>query len=171
MVAMDWALSSACFKGVLMSGLGAPERTATPSPRVAALWDPTTGTSPVSTTENAARALKLKLQVLEIRRADDLVGAFAAARNGQAEALNVFSSPDLAPIMTSSARASSVGGTSRPSALAVLRLTTNSYLVGACTGRSAGFSPLRMRSIYPAARPNGSMASTPYAMRLPSATK
>ena len=36
--------------------------------------------------------------------------------------------------------------TSRPSALAVLRLMTSSYLVGACTGRSAGFSPLRMRS-------------------------
>src|SRR5262249_52687885 len=48
--------------------------------------------------------------------------------------------------ITSSARASSVGGTSRPSALAVLRLITSSYLVGACTGRSAGFSPLRIRS-------------------------
>src|SRR5262249_25438866 len=43
-------------------------------------------------------------------------------------------------------RASSVGGTSRPSALAVLRLITSSYLTGACTGRSAGFSPFRMRS-------------------------
>ena len=32
--------------------------------------------------------------------------------------------------ITSSARASSVGGTSRPSALAVLRLMTSSYLVG-----------------------------------------
>jgi len=32
-----------------------------------------------------------------------------------------------------------------PSTLAVLRLTTSWYLVGACTGRSAGFSPLRMR--------------------------
>ena len=48
--------------------------------------------------------------------------------------------------ITSSARASSVGGTSRPSSLAVLRLVTRSYLVGACTGRSAGFSRLRMRS-------------------------
>src|SRR5262245_10176900 len=48
--------------------------------------------------------------------------------------------------ITSSARASSVGGRVRPSALAVLRLITSSYLVGACTGRSAGFSPLRMRS-------------------------
>ena len=42
--------------------------------------------------------------------------------------------------------ASSDGGTVRPSALAVLRLITSSYLVGACTGRSAGFSPFRMRS-------------------------
>src|SRR6516165_10753750 len=53
--------------------------------------------------------------------------------------------------ITSSARASSVGGTVRPSAFAVFMLITNSYLVGACTGRSAGFSPLRMRSTYPAA--------------------
>src|SRR5262245_40617272 len=56
---------------------------------------------------------------------------------------------ELAPphhSITSSARASSVGGTSTPSALAVLRLIASSYLVGACTGRSAGFSPLRMRS-------------------------
>jgi hypothetical protein len=30
--------------------------------------------------------------------------------------------------------------------LAVLRLIANSYLVVACTGKSAGFSPLRMRS-------------------------
>src|SRR5262245_39705930 len=49
--------------------------------------------------------------------------------------------------ITSSARASSDGGTSRPRALAVLRLITSSYLVGAWTGRSAGFSPLRMRSM------------------------
>src|SRR5262249_8136028 len=40
---------------------------------------------------------------------------------------------ELAPFhsITSSARASSVDGTSRPSALAVLRLTPSSYLVGA----------------------------------------
>src|SRR6516165_4238195 len=48
--------------------------------------------------------------------------------------------------ITSSARARRDGGTARPSALAVLRLITSSYLVGACTGMSAGFSPLRMRS-------------------------
>jgi hypothetical protein len=49
--------------------------------------------------------------------------------------------------ITSSARASSVGGTSRPSAFAVLRLSTRSYLVGACTGKSAGFSPLRIGDV------------------------
>jgi hypothetical protein len=54
--------------------------------------------------------------------------------------------------ITSSARASSVGGTSMPSALAVFKLMTNSYLVGVCTGKSAGFSPLRMRFTYDAAR-------------------
>src|SRR5262249_23108486 len=48
--------------------------------------------------------------------------------------------------ITSSARARRVDGISMPSALAVLRLIASSYLVGACTGRSAGFSPLRMRS-------------------------
>src|SRR5262245_23678520 len=38
--------------------------------------------------------------------------------------------------ITSSARASSMSGTVRPRAFAVLRLIANSYLVGACTGRS-----------------------------------
>src|SRR5262245_33966048 len=61
-----------------------------------------------------------------------------------AEQRDKFAPPDHS--ITSSARASSVAGTSRPSILAVLTLMTNSYLVGACTGRSAGFSPLRMRS-------------------------
>ena len=48
--------------------------------------------------------------------------------------------------ITSSARLSTDGDTAKPSALAVLRLITSSYFVGACTGRSASFSPLRMRS-------------------------
>jgi hypothetical protein len=47
--------------------------------------------------------------------------------------------------MTSSAVASSVGGTVMPSALAVLRLITNSNFVGCSTGKLAGFSPLRTR--------------------------
>jgi hypothetical protein len=63
--------------------------------------------------------------------------------------------------ITSSARASTVGGTSSPSALAVLRLITNSNLVGAWTGSSAGFAPFRMRSTYWAARRNWSTRSGP----------
>src|SRR5262249_43800502 len=48
--------------------------------------------------------------------------------------------------ITSSTRVSSDDGTVRSSALAVFRLITSSNLVAACTGKSAGFSPLRMRS-------------------------
>src|SRR5262249_20919789 len=47
--------------------------------------------------------------------------------------------------MTSSARARIDGGTVRPSAFAILRLTTSSKVVGCCTGRSAGLVPLRIR--------------------------
>src|SRR5262245_44767713 len=46
--------------------------------------------------------------------------------------------------ISSSASAISLSGIVRPSALAVLRLMISSNFVGACTGRSAGFSPLRM---------------------------
>src|ERR1700680_4674343 len=46
--------------------------------------------------------------------------------------------------ITSSARASNVGGTIRPSALAVLRLIVISNLVGCWTGRLPGASPLKI---------------------------
>jgi hypothetical protein len=57
---------------------------------------------------------------------------------------------ELAPphSITSSARTSSEGGTSRPSALAVFRLRTVSYLVGAWTGRSAGLAPRQVRRLH-----------------------
>ena len=48
--------------------------------------------------------------------------------------------------ITSSARTSNEGGTSRPSALAVTRLMARSNLVGCSTGRSAGFAPFRILS-------------------------
>ena len=56
---------------------------------------------------------------------------------------------ELAPphSITSSARPRSDSGKLRPSALAVLRLTISSTLVDCCTGRSAGFSPLRTRPV------------------------
>ena len=49
--------------------------------------------------------------------------------------------------MTSSARAESVGGTSMPSAFAVLRLMTNSNLVVCTVGSSVVLAPLRMRPV------------------------
>src|SRR5262245_49462314 len=54
---------------------------------------------------------------------------------------------EVAPVhsITSSAMASTFGGTVRPSALATFRLITSSNLVDCMTGRSAGFSPLRTR--------------------------
>src|SRR5215203_900205 len=47
--------------------------------------------------------------------------------------------------MTASARAISDGDTDSPIALAVLRLSTSSNLVGWRNGRSPGLAPLRMR--------------------------
>src|SRR5262245_26239840 len=49
--------------------------------------------------------------------------------------------------ITSSARCWRNQGTSRPSALAVLRLITSSNFVGCSTGRSAGLAPLRILPI------------------------
>ena len=48
--------------------------------------------------------------------------------------------------ITSFARPSTLDGMARPSAFAVVRLTTVSYFSGVCTAMSAGRSPLRMRS-------------------------
>src|SRR5262245_22480786 len=66
--------------------------------RVTALWDPTTGASQVTMTTRAALSLNLKLQVLEVRRREEVAGAVRAARDSQADALNVFSSPRLASL-------------------------------------------------------------------------
>src|SRR5215510_13162288 len=48
--------------------------------------------------------------------------------------------------ITSSARASSVGGISRPSAFATIRLITKSNLVGCSTGMSVGLVPRKILS-------------------------
>jgi putative ABC transport system substrate-binding protein len=74
--------------------------TIVPGPsRVVCLWDPTSGPSQVALTENAARTMKLKLQILEVKHRDDLDGVFRAARDGRAQAVNVFSSPFLASLV------------------------------------------------------------------------
>jgi putative ABC transport system substrate-binding protein len=60
--------------------------------RVALLWDPAYGQSPVATSEAAARALGMRLQVLRVSRPEDFEIAFAEARKNRAEALIVLSS-------------------------------------------------------------------------------
>src|SRR5262245_13389715 len=103
-------------------------------------------------------------------------GSISARISGAASAVGSILA-DIGPAqlvsysMTSSARASTDGGIVRPSALAVLRLIASWYLVGVCTGRSAGFSPLRMRSTYSAARPYWSTRSGPYETKPPLVTK
>ena len=54
--------------------------------------------------------------------------------------------------ITLSARSSNDSGIVKPSALAVVRLMTKSYLVGCSTGMSAGFAPRRILSVISAAR-------------------
>src|SRR5262249_62273326 len=54
--------------------------------------------------------------------------------------------------ITSSERASSVGGISRPSAFAVLTLITSSKRVGCSTGSSAGLAPFAISLVKTAGR-------------------
>jgi putative ABC transport system substrate-binding protein len=68
--------------------------------RVAVIWDPA-NRSQLTATEEAARSLSVKLQVLEVRNRDDVPRAFQAARNGRAQALNVLASPLLSSLQES----------------------------------------------------------------------
>ena len=64
--------------------------------RVAVLWDSTFGVAAgYKQAETAARTLQLRLQLLTVRRPDDLETAFNAATTGRAEALLVLASPFL----------------------------------------------------------------------------
>ena len=70
------------------------------------------------------------------------------ALRGPFHCLSALRIPDLQTTrhsITWSASASIGGEIASASAFAVLRLMTSSNLVGSCTGRSAGFSPFRIR--------------------------
>src|SRR5215475_10755547 len=82
-------------------------------------------------------------RLLRARRERPSCGRAAEQREERA-ALHLHS-------ITLSARARNAGGTVKPSALAVLRLMTNSNMVGCSTGRSAGSAPFRILSTYTAA--------------------
>lgn len=65
------------------------------SSRVAVLWDAATGPAQVQAAETAARTLRLRLHVLEVRGPADYEAAFRSASTDQAQVLLVLSSPVL----------------------------------------------------------------------------
>ena len=77
--------------------------------RVAVMWDPATGSFHLPALKAVATTLRVELAVQEIRRLEDLLRAFEAARTWRAEAVNVLASPLLhslrKPIIDHAARA------------------------------------------------------------------
>src|SRR5262249_37013317 len=122
-----------------------------------------------------AKPLPYTIQCLSIRtfRSDpEIANAYPIIRLGKRVAKRSDLRPcgraaeqrdELAPFhsITASARVSIIGGSSRPIAFAVLRLITSSNLVACSIGRSAGLVPLRILTIYPAARRNRLEKSVP----------
>jgi hypothetical protein len=104
------------------------------------------------------RCRKCRVCITAILAANVSVGSFSSDRPAP-DALGMSASlrsrPNLRTAairrglysITSLAPADSPSGTSRPSVLAVLRLMMSSIFVTCCTGRSAGFSPLRIRPV------------------------
>jgi hypothetical protein len=81
-------------------------------------------------------------------------GLLRARRRRPSRGRGADEGDELAPLhrsifhsITASAMARSLSGTARPKVLAVGRLMTSSNRVDCTTGRSAGFSPLRMRPV------------------------
>ena len=60
--------------------------------RVSVLWDPGPGATHLQAVRSVAKLLDIKLQVLEVRKPDDLDKAFAALR-GQPQAVIILPSP------------------------------------------------------------------------------
>ena len=65
------------------------------------LWDPSSGTTQIKTTEHAARLLNVKLNIFEVQRPRDLAGALQAAKQAGMEAINVGASPLLSSMYRS----------------------------------------------------------------------
>ena len=64
--------------------------------RVGVLWNPTGGDRTLKAVEVAATSLGLSLQILNVRVAEDLVGAFEAAKQKRAQAVVQLASPFFA---------------------------------------------------------------------------
>jgi hypothetical protein len=103
--------------------------------------------------------LRSELVLLEAElRTDQALALQAEARErvrgSERPRLRLSAQPRAVHSITSSARASSMGGMVRPSALAVIILIVRSNLVGCSTGKSAGFAPRKILSTYSAPRRN-----------------
>src|SRR5262249_40832860 len=100
----------------------------------------------------AAQAIRVSVRLCEIEKPDHRHRPLLRACRERPCRCAAEERDELAAVdagdhsITSVARSMIDGGTARPSALAVLRVTTISNLVGNGTGRSPGFSPRRMRS-------------------------
>src|SRR5262249_60721494 len=133
---------------IIWLGVLAPLVALTVASTPAAAQQQTTGIpgSPSATTTIDGRYLPPPAQPIVLWRANyhhaisDFCNNICQERTQADAAIAVCRSQSYS--ITSSARASTVAGMSMPSVFAVLRLITSSYLVGVCTGSSAGFSPL-----------------------------
>ena len=61
--------------------------------RVAVIWDPSTGQTQIQAIEGAARKLKIKLTVIEVRKPPEFESAFASAKKQGAQAMIILSAP------------------------------------------------------------------------------
>ena len=93
--------------------------------------------------QEAARVKGVQLDILKAGTEAEIDAAFATLVQHHTGALLVAGVP-FSRREQLAALARIDGGTVRPSACAVLRLTTSSKVVGCWTGRSAGLAPLRI---------------------------
>jgi putative ABC transport system substrate-binding protein len=89
-----------------------------PIARVGALWDPTTAMPQVQAIEQAVRAMRLQIEVFQIRQPQDVDHAFAAAKSARLDALVIISSPLM---LVSSRQMADLARTTRLPALSMFR--------------------------------------------------
>jgi putative ABC transport system substrate-binding protein len=65
--------------------------------RIAVLWDPTTGPVQMESIKKAGEALKLELDIIEVKRPSDFEGAFSTVSQRRVGALVILSSPLISP--------------------------------------------------------------------------
>jgi hypothetical protein len=102
--------------------------------------------TPGGNVERPPRLPPVRAQVLNTHAHDSDLPSTGPAGPGRATAAGGIEPDGRGHWITSSARASTAGGIVTPRAFAVLRLITNSNLVGCSMGRSPGLAPLRIRS-------------------------